>query len=95
MCEFQHDESNFLKKNAISCIQTDDGLTMSWGKSICKKKYIDSYTEEVVSIIKARNEEEFKLIVKKEMGIEINFPLCLKADDFTGFTEIEFQQSNG
>ena len=57
--------------------------------------YIDPYTEEVISVLETKTEAEFKEMIKKEMGVVINFPLSLKAIDFTGFTEEEFQHSDG
>ena len=94
-CERQHDEDNFLKVNAISSIQTDIGTTMTWGMHVCKKKYVDPYTEEIISEVEARNETEFKEMIKDEMGIVIDFPISLKAKNFTGFTEAKFKQGTG
>ena len=88
MCDFQQDSDlSFLKYNAISCLQTEEGITISFGMTICKKKYIDPYTEEIIEVIMPKTEEEFKNIIKKEMGIELGFPLTLQARDFTGFIE--------
>ena len=88
MCQYQQDsDSSFLKHNAICCIQTNEGITITWGMNLCEKKYIDAYTEEVMSVAKAKTVKEFKEILKSNMGIKITFSLFTKERDFTGFTE--------
>ena len=88
MCVYQQDsESSFLKNNAITVIQTKSGITISWGLAFCKKEYIDPYTEKITSIEEVKNDAEFKEKIQKEMGIQIDFPLFLKSDNFSGFTE--------
>jgi len=95
MCAFHQDsEKSFLKHNAISCVQTKEGMLIMWGMNFCKKKYIDPLTEEVVSAGKAETEEEFKDILKVEMGMKITFPLFMKTRDYTGFTEEQAQQKS-
>jgi len=88
MCAYQQESDvGFLNNNAISCIQTKEGVTLTWGMNLCKKKYIDPLTEEVVSVRKAETEEEFKEMLKAEMGMKISFPLYMKTRNYTGFTE--------
>ena len=88
MCKYQQEsEKSFLKYNAITTIQKENGSVVTWGLAMCKKKYIDPYTEEILSTVKAKDETEFKNMIKKEMGIDIAFDLSLKDRDFTGFTE--------
>ena len=88
MCKYQQEnEKSFVKHNAISAIQKENGSVVTWGLAMCKKKYIDPYTEQVMSVVKAKDETEFKYMIKKEMGIDIDFDLSLKDKDFTGFTE--------
>lgn len=77
----------FLKYNTISIIQTQNGGIWTWGYQMCKKIYIDPYTEEVVNVVKAKDQTEFKNMIKEEMGIELGFDLKLNDRDFTGFTE--------
>ena len=89
MCQYQQD-LGVLKHNAISCIQTNEGKIITWGMNLCKKKYIDPYTEEVVSVAKAKTEEEFKEMLNSNMGIKITFSLSTKERDFTGFKEQDF-----
>jgi len=78
-----------LKHNAIGCIRTDDGITMTWGQNLCKKKYVDPYNEEVTFVVNAKTQEEFKELIRKELGIAIDFPLYAQAKDFVGFTDEE------
>ena len=86
--DYQHDhELSFLKHNAIGCIQTNEGITLTWGKNLCKKKYVDPYHEEVTSIVEAKSENDFKELLKKELDITIDFQLSTKSKDFVGFTD--------
>ena len=88
MCDFQqNDETGFLKNNAISCLEKDNGKILTWGQNFCEKKYIDPYTEELVRVVSTETEEEFKKLLKEEMGIEIDFTLAVKADNFKGFSK--------
>ena len=90
MCKWQQEsEKSFLKYNAVSAIHKENGIVGTWGFSMFKKKYIDPYTEEMMSVVVAKDETEFKNIIKKEMGIFIDFDLSLKDRDFTGFTEAQ------
>ena len=87
-CEFhQNEKGSFLKNNTVSGIVTEEGVIVTWGQSLCKRKYVDPYTEQVTSVIEAKTEEEFKDLIKKEMGIVIDFPLCMKDEDLIGFTD--------
>ena len=86
MCQYQQDsDSSFLKHNAVTCIQTKEGKTVTWGQALCKIKYIDPYSQEIVTVVEAKTEKEFKDMLKVHMGIEINFPLFIKAKDYSGF----------
>lgn len=88
MCKYQQEnENSFLKFNAISYLQTKDGGLCTWGFNLCKKKYIDSYTEEIVSVVKAEDEKEFKKLIEDEMGTHLDFHLKPIARNFFGFTD--------
>ena len=66
---------------------TEEGITTTWGQTLCKRKYVDPYTELVTSVVESKTEKKFRELLKKEMGIVVDFPLCMKDEDFVGFTD--------
>ncbi|XP_076819051.1 arylamine N-acetyltransferase, pineal gland isozyme NAT-10-like [Clavelina lepadiformis] len=87
MCDYHQDsEESFLKYNTISCLLNEDGIVITWGLNMCKKKYIDPYTDQLTEVKLAKTEKELREILKKEMGLDIDFELKVQARDFKGFT---------